>query len=110
MNAYIRQESLYHNQSDPPEKTALKRSKKLVIGKHALNALIKSFMDSERSEQSRRWVRSRKDSQRIQADSNGRWESLRWSYLKTVQTTPKGLNQILRDCKLLPDSILSDVD
>ena len=103
MNAYIRQESLYRNQSDPPEKIALKRSKKLVIGKHALHALINGFIDSERSELSRSWVRSRQDSRRIQAHSNGRWESLRWSCLKTVQTTSRGFNQILKDCKLLPN-------
>ena len=110
MNAYIRQESLYHNQSDSPEKTALKRSKKLVIGKHAINALIKGFIDLERSEQSRRWVRSRQDSWTIHADRDGRWESLRWSYLKTVQTTPKGSNLIWQDCKLLPNLLLSDLD
>ncbi len=110
MNAYIRQESLYHHQSDSPEETALKRSKKLVIGKHALNALIKGFIDLERSEQGRRWVRFRQDSRRIQADRNGSWESLRWSYLKTVQTTPKSFNLILQDCKLLPNLLLNDVD
>ncbi|KAK0516614.1 hypothetical protein JMJ35_001217 [Cladonia borealis] len=49
-------ESLYHYQSDSPEKTALKRSKKLVIGKHAINALIKGFIDLEKSEIFRRWV------------------------------------------------------
>ena len=58
MNAYIRQESLYHTESDSLEKTALKRSKKLVIGKHAIIALIKGFIDLEKSEQCRRWVRS----------------------------------------------------
>lgn len=90
MNAYVKQESLYHKQSDSPEETALKKSKKVVIGKHALNALIKAFVDLETSEQSRRWASSRQDSWRIQADSHDRWESLRWSYLKSVQKTPEG--------------------
>ena len=53
----IRQESLYHNQSDPPHTSASKRYKKLVIGKYALNALIKSFTDTETLEQKQRWVR-----------------------------------------------------
>ena len=97
------QESLYHYQSDSPEKTALKRSKKLVIGKHAINALIKGFIDLEKSESFRRWVRSRQDSREFHADRNGRWESLCWSYLRTVQIMPKSSNLILQDCKLLPN-------
>ena len=65
MNAYVGQESLYHYQSDSPEKTAMKRSRKLVIGKHAINALVKGFIDLEKSEISRRWVRSRQDTRKF---------------------------------------------
>ena len=46
-------------------KAASKRSKKLVIGKHALNALIKSFTDLDTSEQTQRWVRSWQGSRKI---------------------------------------------
>ena len=109
MNTHKGQESLYHYQSISPEKTALKRSKKQVIGKLALHALVKDFVDLEKSEQSRRWVRFQQESRKIQADSHGRWESLCWSYLKTVQKTPKGSNLILQNCELLPHLVLSHV-
>ena len=43
----------------------MKRSRKLVIGKHAINALVKGFIDLEKSETCRRWVRSRQDSHKF---------------------------------------------
>ena len=72
------------------------------IDKHALNALIKSFTNLETSEQTQRWVRPWQGSRKIQADSSGRWESLRWNFSNTVQKMPKSFTPNLQDCKLLP--------